>query len=209
MPAVSALLALRTGVAAIRVHHHVRGPKGDYVGLGLAAFASWAGIPGPGEAALVAAGLLSAHHHLDIGATLFVAWVGATIGGIAGWLVGLKAGRAVLTASGPLYRARLAALARGDRFYERFGPVAVFFTPSWVAGIHRMRWTRYLPANAVSALVWSLLIGLGAYVVGPSITELVDDLGLVGAIVLGTLLVAGIAAGLRHRSRRRSAAPPS
>jgi hypothetical protein len=30
-------------------------------------------------------------------------------------------------------------IARGDRFYERYGPVAVLFTPFWIAGIHDMR----------------------------------------------------------------------
>jgi membrane protein DedA with SNARE-associated domain len=197
--------ALRAAaVFALRVHRHVRGPRADYAGVGLAALASWAGVPGPGEAVLVTAGVLAGRHRLDIGPVLAIAWLGATAGGIGGWLVGLKAGRTVLTAPGPLYRGRLAALRRGDRFYERFGVLAVFFTPSWVAGINGMRWTRFLPANAISALVWALVIGLGAFVVGPSITEVVSDLGLVGAIVLGGLVVAALAAGLRRRRRRGS-----
>lgn len=80
-----------------------------------------------------------------------VAAAGAATGGVIGWLVGLKAGRPLVAAKGPLRRARHGALARGERFYDRYGVVAVLFTPSWVAGINRMRPRVYLPANAVSA----------------------------------------------------------
>jgi membrane protein DedA with SNARE-associated domain len=205
--ATHALVLLRAGgVLALHVHHHVRGPKGDYLGLFVAALASWVGVPGPGEAALVTAGVLAAHHHLDIASTLVVAWVGATVGGIAGWLIGLKAGRAVVTASGPLHRLRLAFLARGDRFYERYGTIAVFFTPSWVAGVHRMRGSRYLPANAISALVWALVVGLGAYLLGPTITDILADIGLAGSLALAALVVIAAVLVWRRRSRRRQQA---
>lgn len=197
-------IPLRALVIAIRLQHHVRGPKGDYLGLGLAAVASWAGVPGPGEAALITGGILAAHHHLDIASVVVVAWIGGIVGGTMGWVIGLKAGREVLSSPGPVHRARKAALARGDRFYERYGPVAVFFTPSWIAGIYGMRPVRFLVANALAALVWALLYGLGAFFIGPSIADLVTDLGLVGGIILGALVVATVLGVLRQRSRRRS-----
>ena len=77
----------------------------------------------------------------------------------------------------------------GDRFYERYGPVAVLFTPSWVAGIHHMRWSRFLPVNAVSALIWALAFGVGAYLLGPSISDIAANTGLAGRLLLGALLV--------------------
>ncbi len=185
------------------LHHHVRGPSGDYAGLFLAAGASWAGLPGPGEAALIAAAILAAHHHLDIVSVVAVAWLGATVGGIVGWLIALKAGRAAMTIRGPLLRARLAALERGDRFFARYGPLAVFLTPSWVAGIHGMRPSRYLPANALAALTWAFGIGLGGYYVGPSVIDLVGDAGLAGGAAIGLVLVVGVVLGLRRRHRAR------
>jgi membrane protein DedA with SNARE-associated domain len=189
-------------VLALHVHRHLRGPKGDYLGLFAGAVASWAGVPGPGEAALVTAGILAAHHHLDIGSAVVVAWIGATTGGMVGWLIGLKAGRAVIGAAGPLRRLRLAALARGEVFYERYGILAVFFTPSWVAGVHRMRASRYVPANAASALLWALIVGLGAYLLGPSISDILSDIGLAGSLALGAVLVtAAVVAWRRRRSR--------
>ena len=47
---------------ALRLHHHFHGPTIDYVGLALAAAASWVGVPGPGEPVLIAAGVFAARH---------------------------------------------------------------------------------------------------------------------------------------------------
>jgi membrane protein DedA with SNARE-associated domain len=183
-------------------HPHTRGSGVDYIGVFLASGVSWATVPGPGEAALIAAGISAAHGHLDLASVLAVAWAGATTGGTAGWIVGVKGGRGLLTAPGPLHHLRLALIARGDRFYERYGPVAVLFTPSWIAGIHHMRWSRFLPANAISALTWALAIGLGAYLVGPSITDIVADTGLAGGLLVGALFVLAVVLVLRRRSHK-------
>ncbi|MEA2481851.1 MAG: hypothetical protein QOJ07_3773 [Thermoleophilaceae bacterium] len=201
-----ALTAAAPGLidAAVHLHHHVHGPKGDYVGLGLAAAASWAGVPGPGEAALITAAVLAERHKLDIVSVIAIAWLGATLGGTAGWAVGIRAGRAVLTAPGPLHKARVSALDRGDRFFERFGPVAVFLTPSWVAGIVGMRAVRFLVLNALAALFWAVALGLGVFLAGPPIADLFADLGLIGGIALGVVaLIAAVTALVRGRSRRR------
>lgn len=195
-----ASLPMSTFAGLAAIHPHGRGV--DYVGLFLASVASWATLPGPGEAALIAAGISAAHHHLDLTSVVAVAWAGASAGGTAGWLVGVKGGRGLLTAPGPLHRARLAVIARGDRFYERYGPLAVMFTPSWIAGIHDMRWSRFLPANAVSALTWALSIGLGAYLVGPSITDIAADAGLAGGALVVALLALALGLVARRRLRR-------
>jgi membrane protein DedA with SNARE-associated domain len=187
-------LQLSTLAALAAMHPHARGPGVDYIGVFLASMASWAALPGPGEAALIAAGISAAHGHLDLVSVVAVAWAGATTGGAAGWIVGVKGGRGLLTAPGPLYQLRLTLIARGDRFYERYGPVAVLFTPSWIAGTHDMRWSRFLPANAISALTWALSVGVGAYLVGPSIADIAADAGLAGALLLGALSV--LAAGV-------------
>jgi membrane protein DedA with SNARE-associated domain len=187
-------------LAVMKPHHGGSGV--DYIGVFVASGASWALLPGPGEAALIAAGISAAHGHLDLASVIAVAWAGATVGGTAGWIVGVKGGRGLLMAPGPLRPVRLGLIARGDRFYERYGPVAVFFTPSWIAGVHDMRWPRFLPANALSALTWALSIGLGAYLIGPSITDIVADAGLAGGSLLAALFVLAVVLVLRRRSHR-------
>lgn len=185
---------------AVVLHVHVRGPGIDYVGVLVASGASWAGLPGPGEAALIAAGIAAAHHHLDLAPIVGVAWVGATAGGMLGWIVGMRGGRSLVTAPGPLHHARLAFTARGDRFYARYGVVAVLVTPSWVAGIHNMHWSRYVPVNAASALVWALAIAFAAYWIGPSITAIAADVGL-GRWLIVAAAVAIVAAIVLRRRR--------
>ncbi|MDX6664078.1 MAG: hypothetical protein QOG68_284 [Solirubrobacteraceae bacterium] len=157
-------------------------------------------MSGPGEAALIAAGIAAAKGKLDLASVLAVAWLGATVGGTTGWVIGREGGRALLTAPGPLRRTRRQILTAGGRFYERYGVLAVYFAPSWMAGVNGMRARRFVPVNAVACLVWALLIGLGAYALGPRIEDLVEGLGVVGIIVLGVL---GVVLVFARRRRRR------
>jgi membrane protein DedA with SNARE-associated domain len=196
---VKALLVLGL---ALHLHHHIHGPPIDYVGLAAAAAASWIGVPGPGEPILIAAGVFAARHHLDIVSVVVVAWLAATAGGTAGWLIGMKAGRTVLSARGPLWKARTRTLARGDEVFARHPVLGVLLTPSWIAGIHRVRPRIYLPTNAAGAALWACGIGLGAYFVGPAVVDFVKDAGLLMEIALGALVVLAVLAEIRRRRRR-------
>ena len=193
---------LALGAVLAVEHHRFHGPGVDYAAVGAAAALSWLVMTGPGEAALIAAGVAAARHRVDIGSILLVAWAGAMIGGIGGWLVGLKGGRAVVLAPGPLLGKRRRMVASGERLFARYGPLAVYVAPTWMAGIHGMRWSRFLPANAIAALVWTLLVGLGAFLVGPPIEEVISDVGLAGIVLLVLLACAGVLARVLHVRRR-------
>lgn len=197
--AISALLHLH-----IHIHHHFHGPPFDYLGLAAAAAASWIGLPGPGEPVLIAAGVLAAKHQLDITEVVLVAWAAATAGGVIGWLIGLKAGRAFLIAPGPLLSLRVKAVKRGEEVFERYPVIAIVLTPSWIAGIHRVRGAVYQPTNAISAALWAAGIGFGAYLIGPAVVDLVDDWGLATGIIVGVVIAAGITLELLRRRRKRS-----
>jgi len=194
---------------------HVKGPAFDYVGVGVAAFASWAGLPGPGEALLLAASVYAAKHKLDISPVIAVAFVGATTGGIVGWLVGLKAGRAVLTAPGPLRSIRLDAVANGEQAFKRVEAVAILLTPSWVAGIFEAGAGIYNLMNAASAAAWAVSIGVGGYYIGPVVVDVVNDMGTVGLILVILIVVIGVVlavvrrqrGALRRTSEREGASP--
>jgi membrane protein DedA with SNARE-associated domain len=195
-------------LAFLHIHlhfHHFRGPAIDYAGLGAASFASWAGVPGPGESLLIAAAVLSAKHHLGIVSVLITALIGANVGGIAGWLVGRRAGRRLLTGRGPLQGMRQRAVARGDVVFERYAFIAVLLTPSWIAGIHRVRPAVYLAANAVGAAAWAGGIGMGAYLVGPSVVDVANDLGLIATIGVVVVIAVGVGGEALWRRRRRRA----
>ena len=183
-------------------HHRFHGPPFDYVGLAFASLVSSAGFPGPGEALLIAGAIIAASGKLDIASVISIAFAGALVGGIVGWLIGLKAGRTALTAPGPLHRARLRTLERGDRIFHRKVAIAVILAPAWVAGIHHVRSRIYQPLNAVSAAMWAVGVGLGAYYVGPSVADALGDLGIVTLALLGVFVVGVV--GFEVVRRRRS-----
>lgn len=185
----------------ITLHHRIHGPPFDYVGLAAACAASWVGVPGPGEPVLLAAGVLAAKHQLDLASVVAVAWLAATAGGIAGWGIGLKAGRAVFTARGPLRSVRIRTVERGEEIFRRYPVIAVLMTPSWIAGIHRVRPAVYMPVNAISAALWAAGIGVGGYLVGPLVLDVFADLGTGLSIVVGVVVVATVGVELTRRHR--------
>jgi membrane protein DedA with SNARE-associated domain len=191
----------------VHLHHRFKGPPFDYAGLALAAGASWVGLPGPGEPLLIAAGILAADHKLDIGSVLVVAFAAAWVGGMIGWLIGLKVGRKLLTAPGPLRSLRLRLLASGDEIFKRYVAIAVFLAPSFAAGIHRVRPPVYLLWNTFWAIVWTAGLGLGAYYAGPPIVELVGDIGWASLGGLAVLILAGVVLTVRRRRGARLAPP--
>jgi membrane protein DedA with SNARE-associated domain len=191
---------------AIHIHihilRHVPSPSIDYAALAVGAFASWAGLPGPGEPLLIAAAIVAAKHKLDIEPVLAWAFVGATFGGCLGWLVGLVAGRKVMTARGPLRGLRLRAVERGEEVFNRLTVIAILLAPSWVAGIHRVGPTIYLTTNVLSAAAWAAGIGLAAYYAGPPVLEVMGDIGWISLVGLGALVVVGVALEVARRRRR-------
>ena len=200
MAATKALLIIGLALK-LHLHHHFHGPPLDYVTLAVGAFASWIGVPGPGEPLLIAAGVLAAQHKLDISEVLLVAWISATVGGVGGG-GGNEGGRRILTVRGPLFAFRERALARGEEAFNRFPRTAVLLTPTWIAGINNVPPAVYLPWNAVGAALWACAIGIGAYLVGPAVVDAVNDAGLVGPIAVVALIVVGIAIDLIRRWRQ-------
>ncbi len=193
------------------LHLHLLIHKGatiDYVGLAAAAFASWLIYFGPGEPAMIAAGVIASKHKLDIAPVVFWGWIGAMLGGIVGWLIGWKAGRSVLTAPGPLHKLRVRLADQGERVFRRMEVLAIIGAPPWVAGINRSRPGLFLPVNAISALVlWAAPLGIGAYYAGPPVLDLFGDMGTLLAVLLvgGVVAIVGGELLRRRRGREREA----
>ena len=211
MPAQSVFVVPWHLLVHVHVHVHVRvhihrfhGPPFDYLGLAVGSGVSWILGIGPGEPLLIAAAVLASRHRLDLTELILIAWLGATAGGMIGWLIGLKAGRAVLVAPGPFQRARVRAVARGERVFHRRTVIAVILTPAWLAGVHRVKLPIFTFANAVSAAIWAIGIGGGAFLIGPAVGDIFDDLGTVGLVIIGSVIVlGGVAEVARRRIRAR------
>jgi membrane protein DedA with SNARE-associated domain len=194
-------------ILGIRFHPHLRpqGPTLDYVALFFFAMLSGFGINGPGEVALLGAGVYVANHKLPIEPVLFIAWLGATLGGFVGWVVGWQVGRRLLTAPGPLLGVRAKMLAHSEAVYYLHPSLAIVMTPSWAAGIEKVRWRPYISLNALSALLWALPLGVGAYLLGAQVTtEFSSEVGWVVAAIFVLFVLYQVLQRFLRTSPRRS-----
>ncbi len=76
-----------------------------------------AGVPGPGDAALIAAGTLAGEGKLNVGIVLATAMVAWMLGSVAGYAIGAHGGRSLLDHPGRLEKGRRNLLAKGDRAF--------------------------------------------------------------------------------------------
>jgi membrane protein DedA with SNARE-associated domain len=171
-----------------------------------------AGIPLPGETALVTASFLSAKGKLNIVEVIAVASAAAIVGDNGGYWVGRHWGRRILTRWKRLQRFSERVLPPAERFFARHGDKTVFigrfvailrFTAAWMAGVSHMRWWRFLAFNAAGGICWATLVGLIAYYVGRSAAEAFNRYGLFGAGAI--LTIAGVLLVVLHVVRRRVA----
>lgn len=165
------------------------------------------GIPVPGETAVITAGILAHEHKLSIVLVIVIAAAAAIIGDNAGYLIGRKGGRTLLEKPGPLLKHRKAIITKGEPFFDRHGPKAVFLgrwvaglriAAAWLAGINRMHWPTFLFWNALGGIAWATSVGLASYYLGSAAAKIVKDAGLIG---IGVVAV-GVASYLLWRRRR-------
>jgi membrane-associated protein len=160
------------------------------------------GVPLPGETALITAAILSRHGEFKIGLVIGLAAAAAIVGDNIGYLIGRKGGRSLLLKPGPFQERRLKFLERGEPFFERHGPKAVFLgrwfaglriAAAWLAGINRMDWGVFMFWNALGGIGWAASVGLAAYLLGPAAERLIKVVGVAGvgvlAIVVGIVIV--------------------
>ena len=158
-----------------------------------------AGVPVPGETALIASAVLASQGHLSIELVIAVAAVAAIVGDNFGYMLGARFGRRLLERPGRTQARRLVALKQGEQLFERHGPKAVFIGrwiallriwAAWLAGMASMRWRSFLLWNALGGICWALFFGLLGYYGGEAAAELVARLGVGIAIALGAAAVA-------------------
>lgn len=161
-----------------------------------------AGLPVPGETALLTAGVLAGSGRLALPLVIAVAIAAAVTGDTLGYWLGRRGGRAVLGHRGPFAILRAHALERGERFFDRHGAKTVFlgrFVPgvrvvaAVLAGASAMSWPRFAIYNVAGAFVWASTVASLASLVGPTVAA-----GLWVA-ALGAAVAAAIVALVRAR----------
>jgi membrane protein DedA with SNARE-associated domain len=169
-----------------------------------------AGVPLPGETALVAAAILAAQGHYSIVEVIVVAAVAAILGDNAGYWIGRTGGRALLRRWGPIRRYAERVLPPGERFFEKHGGKTVFIgrfvsvlrvTAAWLAGITHMTWWRFFLWNATGGIVWATLVSLLAYYFGKAAADAVQTYGLYALLAIVVVAVIAFVAVRQVKKR--------
>ena len=165
-----------------------------------------AGLPGPGDASLIAAGTLAGEGKLNIWIVLATAMAAWMLGSVVGYVIGLHGGRRLLDHPGRLEKSRLKLLAKGDRAFGRHTFVASVTMPAFVSGIFRVRFYVFMLGALTAGIGWiGMYVGL-SYFLGEEIAKHVGKigtkaiLGVIVVVVVGLCIRAGVA---RWRNTRQ------
>jgi len=169
-----------------------------------------AGVPLPGETALIASAVLASQGKLDIVEVIAVAAAAAIVGDNVGYFIGRTGGRALLEKWSFLERHSKKVLPRAERLFARHGGKTVFFgrfvailrvTSAWMAGVSHMPWWRFFAFNAAGGILWATLVGLVAYYLGSAAADAIQTYGLIAGVVIAVGIVA-VVLGVRWWERR-------
>jgi membrane protein DedA with SNARE-associated domain len=165
---------------------------GEYAALLAFAVLGGVGVPGPGDAGLIAAALLAAEGHLSLAVVLIVAYIGCLVGRAIGYQIGAEGGRALMERPGWFSGIRSATLAKGDRVFGRFPRSAVLIAPATIFGIYRVPPPIFALASLLVGLSWVLSTGLIAYFLGEAALEVIGRAGFRGFLVIVVLVGLGL-----------------
>ena len=181
------------------------------------------GIPLPGETALVLASIYAGTtHRLSPWLIFAVAAAGAVIGDNIGFWIGVTGGYRLARRYGPKVRLDERKLKVARYLFDRHGAKLVFFGrfisvlrtyAAFLAGTTRMRWPRFLVANAAGGIVWAAIYTAAGFFAGGVLQRLslTIDLVLGGiaalAIILGVLLLRRRLAELSERAEKAYPGP--
>ena len=167
-----------------------------------------AGLPVPGETALLAGAALSRSGALFLPWVIATAIAGAIFGDNIGFLIGRRGGRALLDRFGSKLGLTPDRLVEFDRFFDKHGAktvlIARFVTGLRVvgavlAGASGLPWGRFLIFNATGAVAWATTFGAVGYFLAYSWETLEEWIGRTGLALLAAVAIIAVVAVLRRR----------
>jgi len=157
---------------------HVIASYGYWALFALVALES-VGIPLPGETALIIAGTYAGTtHQLSPWLIVIIAAAAAIIGDNLGYWIGDTGGYRLARRYGHKVRLDERKLKTARYLFDQHGTKVVFFGrfvsvlrtyAAFLAGTSKMRWRRFLPANASGAIVWAGIFTLASYLAGAAV----------------------------------------
>jgi membrane protein DedA with SNARE-associated domain len=160
-----------------------------------------AGLPLPGETALVTAAIFAGRGTLNIEAVIACAATAAILGDNGGYWVGRELGFPLLYRYGRVLRIDEGRLKVAQYLFLRHGGKIVFFGrfvailrtfAAFLSGVNRLSWPRFLAFNAAGGIVWALIFGLGGFFLGVAFETYARPVGVAALICA---VVGAVAAG--------------
>jgi len=160
------------------------------------------GIPLPGEIALVTAAAFAGHGTVSIYVVIALAAIGASVGGVLGYTIGIKGGLPLVAHYGRYVGVRQSHIDKAHAFFERNGSKTILFgrfvaiLRTWaavVAGAARMAFGKFVLYNTVGSVVWAVVFGWLGYYFGrdlPLLEEYISRFSF-GVLILVALAVVG------------------
>ena len=173
------------------------------------------GIPLPGETALIIAAAYAGHtHHLSPWIIFAVASAAAIAGDNVGFWIGGKGGYRLARKYGHKVRLDERKLKIARYLFDTHGPKVVFFGrfisllrvyAAFLAGTSRMRWHRFLFANATGGIAWAGAYTLAAYLAGDTLRSLSGTIDLAIGGTAGLTIAAALLLILRRQTGKLAA----
>ncbi len=175
-----------------------------------------AGLPVPGETAVLVAGFLASPvggGGFDIWLVMLLTFIAAVLGDNLGFWLGRRFARARLQQGKRFFFLTPRSLLMAEGYFDRYGLWTIFFARfvtgirvvgAMAAGTAGMKWPRFLVANAGGAVAWSITMTLLGYFFGHSFHLLHRWLGRGSEIILAVVIVLGVALYARHYLRKRA-----
>jgi membrane protein DedA with SNARE-associated domain len=169
------------------------------------------GVPLPGETTLITAAIYAgASHRLSVGLVILAAIGGAILGDNLGYAIGhwggyrllVRYGRYVRLHEGRVKLARYLFLRHGGKvvFFGRFVSILRTYA-AFLAGTTRMPWWRFFAFNAAGGILWALIYGVGAYLLGTQLYRISRPLEVAAGIAAAVAIVAFLVFLARNEKR--------
>jgi len=159
-------------------------------------------VPIPSEVILPFAGFLAFTGRFNIWLIALIGAIGSCAGSSIAYYIGYKGGRPLVERYGKYVLISHQDLNLAEKFFNRFGSVAVFFGQllpivrtfiGFVAGLAKENYKKFLLSVSVGSFIWSLVLAYIGKQLGANWGTLRDrfhnlDLLIVVVIVLGIIL---------------------
>lgn len=176
-------------------------------------------IPIPSEIVVPYGGVLAAQGHTQLWAVIVVACAANLVGSTIAYGIGYSGGHALFMRYGRYVGIRPHHLDKAQRWFDRKGQVAVFFTRmmpgvrtfiSLPAGIARMNFWRFLLYSLLGSIPWNVGLAYLGYAAGKAgwenLQSQFDRYNKIFYVVLALVVIALVSWGVWRWRRHKSAA---